>query len=166
MAFGESWVGRDVPVAAKGRATLTTGDESRYREVQTYYSPELRPTGRARNEQDEATVRKWRDMARAAQNEREPAPTLHSELGSEGEPHIGPGSELEVGAEPPRETPVEVEVRETPQVPPPAEPADTRNDGSGCSEPDCHRKVKARGMCNVHYQRARRAEKKGTTTDG
>lgn len=161
MTFGQSWVGRDVPVTAKGRATWTTGDEGRFAEIQTYYSPELRPTGRPRNEADADVVRRWHAAARQAwpEIEREPASTFQSPVEVEGDLQSQPAPELEVAAE------TSSEVRETPAVPSPTEDASSPTDDGKPRCRQCERPVKARGLCTKHYHRARRAGEFTTTRE-
>lgn len=67
MMFRDSHVGRDLPVGAKGRATVALA--SSIAEAQTYYSPELKPSGNPRNPDDEGAVRQWRHLAERAHPE-------------------------------------------------------------------------------------------------
>jgi hypothetical protein len=152
MAFGAGWVGRDVPATAKGRATLTTGDDGRFAEVQTYYSPELRPTGRPKNPDDKSSMDRWRAMARKAWPEEavesarwdaDKAPPLPRE----------PHEVDEVGN---RQSQVVDEVAGSGNRPVPV--AAER----GCSEKNadgspCRGKHKSRGFCARHYHQHRRA---------
>lgn len=74
MMFGRTWVGRDVPAKAKGRATyIVMGDEHPV-EIQTYYSPELRKDGTPRDEAQAADVGRWRALAQRAHPMPEPEP--------------------------------------------------------------------------------------------
>lgn len=93
MMFGRTWVGRDVEPRDKGRATLATQGTEVPVEVQSYYAPELRPNGAARDEKDAAEVARWRAEAERAQPpvETRVEPDL---IGSGSGPGVSPVSAL------------------------------------------------------------------------